>query len=62
MDPELARFDADAEDLLYSRAALAPAELHGQMLYELQGGIPPARARREPLPRVGRLARQIGLH
>jgi hypothetical protein len=55
---------ADPEiDGLLGVTAGTVLDAENELRYQLHGGLPPARARRQPgLPDVGRLARQIGLH
>jgi hypothetical protein len=52
--------DSDADDL-FSGPVAAPADVLAELRYQLTGGLAPARARRQALPPVQRLARTIGL-
>ena len=50
-------------DALFATGPVAgPRDLVAELTYQLSGGVPPARSRRQPgLPPVGDLSRQIGL-
>lgn len=50
-------------DALFSTGPVAgPREVREELAYQLNGGVPPARSRRQPgLPPVSALSRQIGL-
>jgi len=54
-------FSNEFDELQYTGPAATRAEVYERMSYELGGGLPPGRARRDPLPDVHTLGKTIGL-
>ena len=48
-------------DTLFSSRAASPEDIRAELQYQINGGLASGRARRQPLPPVGGLARKIGL-
>jgi hypothetical protein len=53
--------DPDIDAMFSAGPVAGPREVRDELSYQLKGGLPPARSRRQPLPPVQDLAAQIGL-